>query len=104
MVQNVMSEIQIPEKGILSNTIYNSDSVKTILFGFAPDQELTAHTAPMPAQIQVLEGEAEVTLGDDVIAAKAGAFIHMEANLTHAIRSRTPFRMLLTLVKSGRGK
>lgn len=104
LIPNVMAEIQIPEKGILSHTIYNSDAVKTILFGFAPGQELTAHTAPMPAQIQVLEGEAEITLGGDAMPIKPGAFIHMEANLTHGIRALTPFRMLLTLVKSGRAQ
>lgn len=102
LVNDLGTEISIPEKGILSHTIHNDDGVKVILFGFAPGQELTAHTAPMPATIQVLEGEATVTLGADRVEVKPGTFIHMTPQLTHGIVARTPLRMLLTLVKAAR--
>lgn len=102
LVSDVFAEIGVPEKGILSHTIYNNDAVKVILFGFAAGQELTAHTAPMPAQILVLEGEAAVTLGEEHMEVRAGAFIHMKPHLTHGIVARTPLRMLLTLLKSAR--
>ncbi|MFN3323485.1 MAG: cupin domain-containing protein [Bryobacteraceae bacterium] len=95
-------EIQIPEKGILSQTLFNDPNVKIILFGFAPGQELTAHTAPMPATIQILEGEATLTLGDDLLEASAGCLVHMEPDLVHGIVARTPLLMLLTLVKAAR--
>lgn len=102
LVNDLGTEISIPEKGILSHTIHNDDGVKVILFGFAPGQELTAHTAPMPATIQVLEGEATVTLGGDTVEVKAGTFIHMTPQLTHGIVAKTPLRMLLILVKAAR--
>jgi quercetin dioxygenase-like cupin family protein len=102
LVPSVLNEIEVPEKGILSHTIHNDDSVKIILFGFAPGQELTAHTAPMPATIQVVRGEAEVTLGADSIQAGEGCLIHMQPNLAHGIVARTPLLMLLTLVKAAR--
>ncbi len=102
LVNNLGTEIAIPEKGILSHTIHNDDAVKVILFGFAPGQELTAHTAPMPALIHFLEGEATLTLGPDTIEAKAGMFIHMTPQLTHGIVAKTPLRMLLTLLKAAR--
>ena len=65
LLQNLHGEITIPEKGILSHTVYNDDNLKIILFGFAPGQELTAHTAPMPATMMFLEGEADLTLGPE---------------------------------------
>lgn len=101
-VDNLFTEIDVPTKGILSHTVHNDDAVKIVLFGFAPGQELTAHTAPMPADILFLEGEAEVTLGEDRTEAKAGTLIHMQPLLPHGIVAKTPVRMLLTLVKAGR--
>lgn len=102
MTPNLFTEISIPEKGILSHTLYNDDSLKIILFGFATGQELTAHTAPMPATIQFLEGEASLTLGEDTHEVSPGALIHMQPKLTHGIVAKTPVRMLLYLHKSAR--
>ena len=99
---DIFSEVEIPTKGIISHTLYNDDQVKLILFGFAPGQELTAHTAPMPATMCFLEGEAKVTLGSDAMDVKPGALIHMQPNLTHGIVAQTPMRMLLTLVKAAK--
>jgi quercetin dioxygenase-like cupin family protein len=102
LIPNILDEVTVPEKGILSHTIHNDTGVKIILFGFATGQELTAHTAPMPATIQVLRGEADVTLGDDSVVVREGCVIHMQPNLNHGIVARTPLLMLLTLIKAGR--
>lgn len=102
LVSNLFTEIVIPEKGILSHTVYDDDTVKVILFGFAAGEELTAHTAPVPAEILVLEGEAAVTLGEEHVEVAAGALTHMNPHLTHGIVARTRLRMLLTLLKSAR--
>ena len=64
---------KVPEKGILSHTLFNDDAIKLVLFGFAPGQELTAHTAPMPATIQILSGNAEIMLGADTVEAAPDA-------------------------------
>ncbi len=42
-------EAQPPEKGILSRTIFNDEKVKAVIFGFAQGEELSEHTASMPA-------------------------------------------------------
>ena len=101
-IPNIFKEIDIPDKGILSHTVHNDSNVKIILFGFAPGQELTAHTAPMPATIQVLRGQAAMTLGGDSIEAGEGCIIHMQPNLAHGIVAKTPLLMLLTLIKAAR--
>ena len=71
------AEVQIPENGILSRTLVQRRSVKVVIFGFAPGQELSAHTAPMAASLYFVQGEATVTLGEEVREVKAGAFVHM---------------------------
>ena len=73
--------------------------MKVVLFGFSVGQELSAHTAPVPAALYFLEGEADITLGADTQAVKAGAFVHMPPHLNHGIAAKTPLVMLLIIMK-----
>jgi quercetin dioxygenase-like cupin family protein len=95
----LIKEIDIPQRGILSRTLYDDNDVKVVLFGFSAGHELSAHTAPMPAALYFLEGEADLTLGSDTTAVKAGAFAHMPPYLNHAIVAKTPLVMLLIMMK-----
>jgi quercetin dioxygenase-like cupin family protein len=96
---DVRKEIDIPQRGILSRTLHDDSDIKVVLFGFSAGHELSAHSAPMPASLYFLEGEADLTLGGDTQLVQAGAFAHMAANLNHAITARTPLVMLLVMMK-----
>jgi quercetin dioxygenase-like cupin family protein len=102
LIPNLAGEVQIPENGILSRTLYEDGHVKILIFGFAPGQELSAHTAPMSASIYIHSGEARLTLGPDTFDAQAGAFAHMPPQLTHGIAAKTPVIMLLQMYKQAR--
>lgn len=93
-----------PDDGILSRTVHADDDVKVVWFGFGPGQELSEHTASMPAVMHVLAGEGSLTLGDRTIEAHAGTWVHMPAGLRHAVRARGRMIMLLTLLKGARAK
>ena len=69
------------------------------LFGFSPGQELSTHSAPTPAVLYFLSGEADVKLGEDTHRAKAGSFTYMPPMLPHAISAKTATMMLLVQVK-----
>ena len=90
----------IPADSIVSRTVYSDDDTKVILFGFAPGQELSEHTAAKPALLHFLRGEADLTLGEEAAAAQPGAFVHMAAHLPHSVYARTEVVMLLTLLPS----
>jgi quercetin dioxygenase-like cupin family protein len=92
-------EAQPPDKGILSRTLSNDDRLKVVLFGFAQGEELSEHTASMPAVLHFLRGEARLTLDDDIVEAKPGTWIHMPRGMRHAIQAKTPVVMLLLLLK-----
>ncbi|MCX6625048.1 MAG: cupin domain-containing protein [Acidobacteria bacterium] len=98
-VADALAEVPVPENGILSRTIFNDDRIKVVFFGFAAGQELSAHTAPMPATLYFAKGKARVRLGQDWMEAGAGTFVHMPAKLEHAIQTTEPTVMLLTLLK-----
>jgi quercetin dioxygenase-like cupin family protein len=99
VASELITEIELPQSGMLSRTLYDDGDVKLVLFGFAAGHELSAHSAPMPASLFFLKGEATVALGTDIQLVKAGAFVHMPPGLMHAVEARTPLVMLLIMMK-----
>jgi quercetin dioxygenase-like cupin family protein len=99
MFLDMSKEAQPPDKGILSRTLFNNDRLKVVLFGFAQGEELSEHTASMPAVLHFLHGEARLRLGDATLEAKPGTWVHMAKGLRHSIEAQTPVVMLLLLLK-----
>ncbi len=98
---NLTDAANLPAKGILSQTIHDDDTVRVVLFGFATGEELSEHTASMPAIIHILQGEARVVVGGDGYDAQPGTWIHMAARLPHSVHANTPVIMLLLMLKGG---
>ncbi len=103
IVENLLKEVDIPADGTLSRTIHRDDQVKIVLFGFSGGQELSQHTAAVPAILEIVQGEARVTLDNEVRELSAGAWVFMDAQLPHAIYAKTPLIMLLTML-TGTGR
>jgi quercetin dioxygenase-like cupin family protein len=99
LIDDLAKDIQPPEKGILSRTVFNDDRLKAVLFGFAAGEELSEHTSSMPAILHFLQGETKLTLDNDTLETKPGAWVHMPSGMRHAIQAKTPSVMLLLLMK-----
>src|ERR1700690_629230 len=96
---DLAKEAQPPEKGILSRTLFNDEKVKAVIFGFAQGEELSEHTASMPAILHFLQGEAKLTLGDATLEARPGTWVQRPPGLRQSIQATPPVVMLLLLVK-----
>ncbi len=92
---------EVAPDSIVSRTLYSDEALKVILFGFAPGQELSEHTASMPAVIHILDGKARLTLGGDDRSAGPGTWARMPAGMPHSVHAETRVVMLLLLLKSG---
>ena len=90
---------EIPPDSIVSRTLYEDDHHKTILFGFAPGQELSEHTASMTALLYFIQGQAQLTLGEDEKKAVAGTWVRMAPRLSHSVLAETRLVMLLIMLK-----
>ena len=53
---DLAKEVQPPDKGILSRTLFSDDRLKAVAFSFAQGEELSEHTASMPAVLHFLHG------------------------------------------------
>jgi hypothetical protein len=71
---------EVPDDAILSRTFYKDDRLSAMVFSFAPGQELSEHTAAVPA-IHIISGRARLTLGEDATMAEAGTWVHMTPRL-----------------------
>ena len=91
--------VETPDDGIVSRAIYNDDDVRVVHFSFAAGQQLSDHTAPVPVTLEVVEGEATITLGDDTVEATAGTWMHLPASTPHSVVAKTPLILLLHLLK-----
>jgi quercetin dioxygenase-like cupin family protein len=96
---DLAKEVQPSDKGILSRTLFSEDRLKAVLFGFAHGEELSEHTASMPAVLHFLQGQAKLTLDDDTREARQATWVHMPKGLRHSIQTKTPVVMLLLLLK-----
>ncbi len=101
-ILDLAKEVEPPKDGILTRTLFNEDDVKAVIFGFGQGEELSEHTASMPAILHFLQGEATLTLGEHAVEAQPGTWIHMPADLKHCVRANTSVIMLLLLLKQGR--
>jgi quercetin dioxygenase-like cupin family protein len=97
---DLVEELQIPKDGILSRILLKNEHVNVTIFGFDTGQELTEHTASTPAIVQIVRGEAALTIGGDKREGGPGTWFYMPARMPHSISAKTPTIMLLVLVKS----
>lgn len=92
------AETQYAMKGIVSRTLLKTPTARLILFGFDVGQELSEHTAPYHALVQILAGECEFQMGGKLHRLKAGDFISMPPNTPHGVKATKELSMLLTLL------
>jgi quercetin dioxygenase-like cupin family protein len=88
----------ITPESIVSRTFYKEGQMKAILFGFDTGEVLSEHTSSQAAILQIIEGEATVTLGDETYEAQSGFWVYMPPHLKHSIHAKTPLKMLLLML------
>jgi quercetin dioxygenase-like cupin family protein len=98
-IRQLTDELQPRESGKQSIIVLDDTKTKVVLFAFAAGSGLSEHVAPLPAIIQIIKGEAALTVGDQAVAGKPGTWIHMAAKTPHSIEAESPVLMLLTLLK-----
>jgi quercetin dioxygenase-like cupin family protein len=99
LAENATASSAIPSQSILSRSLLENDRLKWILFQFAEGQELSEHTASMPAVINIIEGEFECKIGDEPCTLGAGTLIYMEPNTSHSLKAINAASFYLMLLK-----
>ena len=90
--------VSYQDAAVVSRQITKAEAGNVTLFAFDKDQGLSEHTAPFEALVQILEGEAHVTISGKTFVLKTGDAIIMPANEPHALKAVQKFKMLLTMI------
>lgn len=96
---DMASLIDYHENQVVSRTIAQRDDLSITLFAFDQGEAISAHSSPGDALVHILDGTAEITIGEEKIMAKAGEVVVMPNNVPHALDAVEKFKMFLVVVK-----
>lgn len=99
-IMDFTAKVEYSTEGIVSKRVLQKEKGNVSLFAFDKDQQLSEHSAPFDALIQVLDGKAEITINGKPFELVNGQSIIMPANIPHAVYATEKFKMLLTMIKS----
>lgn len=91
------------EGSVVSRALVKNAAGSVTLFAFDAGQELSEHTAPFDALVQVLDGEGAFKVGASWAKAAAGEVLLLPAGVPHAVKAERPFKMLLTMLRAASG-
>lgn len=89
--------------GIVSQAVLTAPGLRLTLFRFAAGQELSEHTTPARALVQVLAGACEFTFPDRKQRLAAGDLLHMPPRLPHSVRALEDLTILITQATPPKG-
>jgi len=92
--------VDYAEGAVVSKVLGKSAAGSLTLFSFDQGQELSEHSAPFDAFVQVVDGQGEFTVGGKPVMVSAGELILMPANIPHTVKASGRFKMLLTMFKA----
>lgn len=91
--------IDYADNGIVSRQIIKNSSGSITLFAFDKGQQLSEHSTPFDAVVQVIEGRVNIHIKGVSYLLKSSEMIIMPANIPHAVFAVERFKMLLTMIK-----
>ncbi|HSN66286.1 MAG TPA: cupin domain-containing protein [Fusibacter sp.] len=90
--------VMYQEGQVVSRTLAQNKHMNMTLFAFDKNEEISSHASSGDAMVYILDGESEVTIGEDLFTVKAGETIVMPAGIPHALLAKERFKMMLIVV------
>lgn len=98
LVTDLAGRATVQPDATVSTTVLRAEGARVLLFTFDTGQELTEHTAAVPALLQVLAGRLQVTASGRTVDLTPGALIHLPTRLPHSVLALEPTQLQLTLL------
>ena len=91
--------VEYHEGSVVSNTLVKKEKGTVTLFAFDAGEGLSEHTAPFDALVQIVDGEADVSVGSEKHRVSSGEVLLLPADIPHAVQATKRFKMLLTMIR-----
>lgn len=99
---NLKDLIAYQGASVVSKEVIRKKTGTVTLFAFDKGQGLSEHTAPFDALVNIVDGEADITISGKTFRVRDGEMIIMPANKPHALKAVKKFKMVLTMIRSGK--
>lgn len=103
-VISLANSIEYVAGQVTSKTLVQRPELGMTLFAVDEGQQIRRHVTSGDALAQILEGTAEIEIGDGLHVVQAGQSIVMPAGIPHALYGKQSFKMLLIVVKAAAQK
>lgn len=100
-IVNLGTALAFQDKSVISRVLLKNSGGTITLFAFDAGEGLSEHKAPFDAFVEVVEGDAVITIAGVRYELSAGDSIVLPANVPHAVEAVSRFKMLLVMIKAG---
>ena len=100
VVWSLADLIQFQEGAIVSRVLLSKEQGTVTLFALDAGQEISEHTTPYDAMVQVIDGELEIRISGKPSTVQGGQVLIMPAHDPHALRALEKTRMILIMIRS----
>ncbi len=97
----IVQIIEYIPNAILSRTIIKKMTGNITAMSFDTGEEIGEKSVPFDTYIQIIDGEASVTINKIEHNLKIGNGIVVPAHSFHSFNAKEPFKMISTVIKSG---
>ncbi|MFP4012546.1 MAG: cupin domain-containing protein [Chitinispirillaceae bacterium] len=94
--------VNYQDGAVVSRTVIDHDVGTVTVFAFDQHQSLSEHTAPYDALVEVIDGEAVITIKGEEHSVKKGEQIIMPASVPHAVFAPNRFKMVLVMIRAAK--
>ena len=91
--------VEYQEGRVVSLTLVQNEGLSLTLFAFAKGEGVSTHSTHGDAMVYMLDGQAEINIGEETIIACAGQTIVMPTDIPHGLDAKENFKMMLIVVK-----
>lgn len=92
--------LQYQDGSVVSRVLLKNKGGTVTLFAFDEGEGLSEHTAPFEALVLVVDGESDVEIAGKTYRVRKNETITLPANIPHAVKATTRFKMLLTMIRA----
>ena len=97
-IQKMKDLVTYQDQQVVSKTLVQNKHVGITLFAFDADEQISTHASHGDALVQILDGQAHITIGEDLYTLADGESIVMPAEVPHAIYAPVRMKFMLTVI------
>jgi len=83
---------------VVSKTLVQNANINITLFAFDKEEEISTHSSHGDAMVYIIDGKAEITVGEEKFLLTAGETIVMPSEIPHAVYAPEQMKFMLTVV------